>query len=562
MSLHPSDEFSIPVETVRAAWSALPKGNVYLRMRDALGVVYQDADFADLFSERGQPAEAPWRLTLVTIMQFAEGLTDRQAAEAVATRIDWKYVLGLAVTAPSFHYSVLSEFRDRLLVGSAEAKLLDGLLVRLRELDLLHGRGRQRTDSTHILAAVRVLNRLEIVGETMRAALEVLAAAAPEWLMQQVTSDWFDRYSYRFEQFRLPKGKPERQALAETIGGDGYHLLQAVYAPDAPPELRHLAMVQMLRQIWIQQYYLEDTRVHWREVGNVPPAARMIESPHDPEAHYSQKRTTEWVGYKTHLTETCDDDGPHLIVNVETTAATQPDVTMTDTVHTHLAQRDLLPAEHLLDAGYVAAGSLVSAQLDFGVAVVGPAALDTTWQAQAHPDFALACFAIDWPAQAVTCPQGKRSRSWSPSHDTFGNEVIHVQFASKDCANCPVRAQCTRAASGPRALKLRPQAQHEALQRARERQSTPEFKSTYAKRAGIEGTISQATNAYDLRQARYIGLAKTHLQNILTALAINVARVVAWLAGKPLARTRKSKFATLRPVWMQSIWHVLPETAT
>src|SRR5512135_1986559 len=155
MSLHPDTDFSIPEETVRAAWSALPKGNVYLRMRDELGVIYQDADFTDLFSSRGQPGEAPWRLTLVTIMQFAEGLSDRQAAEAVATRLDWKYLLGLAVTAPSFHYSVLSEYRDRVLAGGAEQKLLDRLLLRFRELGLLRAHGRQRTDSTHVLAAVR-----------------------------------------------------------------------------------------------------------------------------------------------------------------------------------------------------------------------------------------------------------------------------------------------------------------------------------------------------------------------------------------------------------------------
>jgi transposase len=205
-SLHANDDFSIPAETVRVARLSLPKGNVYLRMRDELGVWCHNGNFADLFSRRGQPAAAPWRLALVTIMQFAEGLTDRQAAEAVATRIDWKYVLGLALTAPSFDYSILSEFRDRLLQDQAEQRLLDAMLVRFRDLRLLRERGRQRTASTHVLAAVRLLSRLELVGETLRHGLEVLAEAAPAWLVQQITVDWFDRYSYRFEQFRLPKG--------------------------------------------------------------------------------------------------------------------------------------------------------------------------------------------------------------------------------------------------------------------------------------------------------------------------------------------------------------------
>ena len=218
MCLHASDEvYTIPAETVRVARASLPQGNVYLRMRDELGVWWHDQAFADLFSTRGQPATAPWRLAAVTVMQFAEGLTDRQAAEAVATRIDWKYVLGLELTAPSFDYSVLSEFRDRLLHGQTEQRLLEAMLNRFRELGLLRGRGRQRSDSTHVLAAVRLLNRLELVGETLRHALEGLAEAVPAWLVQQISADWFDRYSHRFEQFRLPKGQEERRVWPSRL---------------------------------------------------------------------------------------------------------------------------------------------------------------------------------------------------------------------------------------------------------------------------------------------------------------------------------------------------------
>jgi transposase len=284
MSLHANDDFSIPAETVRVARLSLPKGNVYLRMRDELGVWYRDHDFVDLFSPRGQPAEAPWRLALVTIMQFTEGLTGRQAAGAVATRIDWKYVLGLELAAASFDYLILSVFRDQLL---------DAMLTRFRELRLLRGRGQQRTDSTHVSAAVRLLNRLELVGETLRHGLEVLTEAAPTWLVQQITEDWFDRHSHRFEQFRSPKGQDERQALAESIGAAGYHLLGAVYADDAPAAMRQLAAVEVLRQVWLQQYDIEAAQIHWRAAGNLPPAKRMIQSPYDPEAHYSQKRTQQ-----------------------------------------------------------------------------------------------------------------------------------------------------------------------------------------------------------------------------------------------------------------------------
>src|SRR5262245_11013936 len=161
MSLHPQAIPAVPEETMRIARAAFPHGNVYMRMRDALGTIYADQLFVSLFPVRGQPAEAPWRLALTTVMQFAECLSDRQAAEAVRSRIDWKYALSLELTDPGFDHTVLSEFRTRLVAGQAEQLLLDTELARLRERGLLKPRGRQRTDSTHVLATIRVLNRLE-----------------------------------------------------------------------------------------------------------------------------------------------------------------------------------------------------------------------------------------------------------------------------------------------------------------------------------------------------------------------------------------------------------------
>ena len=184
MSLQPEVIGPVPEETARVARAAFPKGNVYMQMRDVLGAVFDDASFSSLFAKRGQPAEAPWRLALVTVMQFAEGLSDRQAAEAVRARIDWKYALGLEPDDPGFDFSVLSEFRSRLVQGSAEGLLLEALLSACKARGYLKARGRQRTDSTHVLGALRVLNRLERVGETLRSALNAIAALAPEWLKE------------------------------------------------------------------------------------------------------------------------------------------------------------------------------------------------------------------------------------------------------------------------------------------------------------------------------------------------------------------------------------------
>ena len=159
MSLRSPLWSAIPEETIRIARAAFPKGNVYMRMHDALGPIYANPDFAHLFPRDGQPAENPAHLALITIMQFAEGLSDTQAANAVRGRIDWKYALALDLTDAGFDASVLSEFRTRLVEGQAEALLFETMLTLFREEQLIKVRGRQRTDSTHVLAAIHTLNR-------------------------------------------------------------------------------------------------------------------------------------------------------------------------------------------------------------------------------------------------------------------------------------------------------------------------------------------------------------------------------------------------------------------
>src|SRR3989441_5135901 len=254
MSLHPHPLEPVPEETARVARAAFPKGHPSLTLRDALGTIFQDEDFAALFPIGGQPGLPPWRLALVTIMQFRETLADRQAAEAVRARIDWKYLLSLELTDPGFDFSVLSEFRDRLLAGSAEALLLDKLLERCRVLGLLKARGPQRTDSTHVLAAIRVLNRLELVAETLRATLNALATVAPDWLQGLTPLAWYERYSRRIEESRLPKDTAEREAYAQMVGADGFHFLDLLETPEAPVGLRELPHLEALRRTWQRHY--------------------------------------------------------------------------------------------------------------------------------------------------------------------------------------------------------------------------------------------------------------------------------------------------------------------
>jgi transposase len=218
MSLKPCDEYSVPSETERIAQTIFPDGNLVMRMYDDLGMLVHDADFADHFRIQGQPAEAPVRLALVTLLQFWEGLTDRQAADAVRTRIDWKYLLCLELTDGGFNHSVLSEFRTRLLTHDAERRVFDAILAIAQARGLLQAGGHQRSDSTHILGAMREMTRLETVTETMRHTLNVLAPLAPDWLRNHTTPDWVDRYGLRASEYRLPKGEANRRLWAQQIG--------------------------------------------------------------------------------------------------------------------------------------------------------------------------------------------------------------------------------------------------------------------------------------------------------------------------------------------------------
>jgi transposase len=203
MSLPPRIEYSVPEETARVAWEIFPEGNLYMQWYDTFGTLFEDRDFAALFSAEGQPALSPMRLCLVLLLQFAEGLSDRQAAEAVRTRIDWKYLLCLELNDTGFHYSVLSEFRGRLVTHGTEAQIFNRVLELCRAKGLIKKRRMQRSDSTEVLAAIRTLNRLELVGETLRAALNVLAVTAPEWTRDHTTSEWVDRYGPRVSDYHL-----------------------------------------------------------------------------------------------------------------------------------------------------------------------------------------------------------------------------------------------------------------------------------------------------------------------------------------------------------------------
>lgn len=554
MSLKPSPIPIMPEDTARVAQAAFPKGNPYLLLRDQLGVIFTDEDFADLFPQRGQPALAPWRLALVTVLQFRENLSDRQAAEAVRARIDWKYLLGLELSDAGFDFSVLSEFRDRLLTAQAEQRLLDTLLECCRHQGLLKARGQQRTDSTSVFAAIRVLNRLELVSETLRAALNKIATVAPDWLRRFAPPEWYKRYGRRIEDDRLPQKESEREAYARTVGEDGFTLLDALEDANAPLGLKELPEIETLRLTW-QRHYQRETpsaegersRVRFKANKELPPAATGLESPYDPQARFRTRNGKSWTGYIVHVSESCEEDEVHLITHVHTTPASVHEAQCTEAIQQALVDKGLPPEEHIVDSAYVDAALLLSSQKDQGITLVGPTRANGSWQARVDGAYDIDQFVIDWEHKQACCPQGKHSSFWGERTDHTGMPYIAVVFSQSDCSGCVARSLCTKSKSQARRLKLQRREEYEALQQARQRQASAEGKQVYKRRAGIEGTISQGVRGFDLRHARYRGLAKTHLQQIATAAAMNIDRLFDWFQKVPRAKTRTSRFAALAP---------------
>jgi transposase len=396
------------------------------------------------------------------------------------------------------------------------------------------------------LAAVHDLHLLELVAETLRATLDDLAAVVPDWLRKVAQPAWFKRYGRRVEDYRLPKRQDEREALAIEIGLDGFALLDALDAPNAPTAARQEPMVGTLRDVWRIHYAREENGPpRWRAGAELPPVGERLQSPYDPEAHYSTKRQMEWSGYKVHVTETCDADAAHLVTHVMTCPAMQPDMASTAGIHKCLSDKGLLPAEHFVDAGYVDAALLVDSQRDHGVSLEGPVRAVAKRQNEAEQAYEQRHFAIDWERQQVTCPQGKTSVTWRAGLDDVGAPRICAIFSRTDCGACAVRTLCTSAKEARRSIYFHPRPEYEALNKARARMNDPAWKERYHVRAGIEGTLSQGVRAFGMRRSRYIGLAKTGLQQVCTAAALNASRVVHWLAGTPRAKTRVTRFAAL-----------------
>jgi len=588
MCLKPRSLPPIPDDTRAVAEQIYPPDHPMCRLGEEYADVLCDQDFADLYSSTGQPALSPALLALVTVLQATEHCSDRVAAEMVRSRIDWKYALHLPLTYPGFDASVLCEFRQRLVAHHAERRVFDAFLRRLKERGFLKGRAVQRTDSLAIIAAVRELDLLELVMETLRLALEAIARHDPAWRKAHVPDAWLQHYGPWTQAERLiretgTRASAEAKRLLSRAGQDGFALLDVLEAEDAA-QLRGLAAVEILRTVWTQQYQrLEphqgplltasgieadvqakaDVEVRSSIQTRPAPAlddgqrGRVIVTPHDPEVRWATKQGHAWGGYKLHLTETATEDAPLLITDLDIVAAAVYDSQAVDAIQARLHARTLLPETHLADAGYVN-GLTIQSSLGYGVDLLGPISADTYGMSRKEKILPPEAFTVDVENKQASCPGGHPARLWSLYQHSGrkGRSLVSIAWDKQTCSQCPLRQQCLPPGQLQRILRLSPY--YTLLTTRRTEQKTAAFRERYRRRAGIEATFSHLVNVHRARRTPYCGPAKTLCYYAALAVGVNLRRVTLWEAGQ---RPHRERFPYLSRVLANQSVLKEPKTA-
>jgi transposase len=551
MSLKPKPVGPIPEDTLKLGQQLLSETDLMRQIGDKYANLVKDEDFASMYSVTGQPGLSPARLALVSVLQAMEHISDRQARAMVRTRIDWKYALHLPLSYGGFDASVLSEFRDRLVNNEAQRKIFDALLERLKAEGLLKGRGLQRSDSLLIVGAVRDLNRLELVMETLRLALTEIGRQDRQWLVANTPVEWIEKYGEWTQAERVvkekgPKAKAETEALLLQTGRDGYELLEKL----GSTKFIELEAVKMLELVWKQQYRQNQQaiEVHTpesREISGIE-GKDLIASPHDPQVRYTEKREQKITGYKLQLTEVASEDAPAIITDIEVVASCAYDGASVEPIHARLNQRGLLPDEHLLDRGFVNGKTLTESRTR-AVELIGPVGENTSFTARQAEGFSVENFQLDFEKRQAICPQGEPSQYWSNTIRKDGNQpIIRIIWNKEVCAQCPLRAKCTQAEKSGRVIKI--SSYYETIAERRKLQHSEEFYNLYRRRSGVEASLSQVVNHYDGRTTPYRGSNKTQLHYLTMAVGINLKRAINWSVGLRPKRQRISPLSKLMAV--------------
>ena len=548
MSLQSNWIEEIPSDTAEVGQVILKESNPYRLVGDHVNSFLKMSDFAPIYSTLGRGAICPIILALVTVFQFLENIPDRMAALCAVARIDWKYALHVPLTWKGFDYSDLSNFRKRLRENDAERLIFELVLKWVRSLGFLKRYGKQRTDSTHLIGCVERMSRLELMWETLRLALRAIKSAIPEWYAASIPAAFHEAYVERHSDWQL--NKEEVKVEMKKAGQDGFWLLDCL-EDSAPEDVLSLPEVETLRTVLEQQFERQDGKTIVRK----PPikGKDVLASPHDPEARWSKKRSTQWVGYKLQVTETAeakdedgnesDDDDNHdsegnnqdkksetvnFITDIDVVASNDVDSEALDEIQERLIKRDLKPEEHNVDQGYVTGPNLANSA-DRKIELIGPAA---SVSGDKEVGYRLTDFEIDRSAKKAICPQGCESAHWqeSPAPETGDpdRQKIRIYFGVA-CRTCPARDQCKPGKQGRQVVLS---AFSPELSSRRAEQQTEEFKERMKWRAGIEGTIFGLVHSHGARRARYRGMAKVRLQAYFTGAAANLKRLARAIADQ------------------------------
>jgi transposase len=472
----------------------------------------------------GRPAVDPVMLAGVTLLQFMEKVADRGASEHVVYHLGWKYALDLELDYEGFHPTVLVYFRDRLEEKEAQRMIFDGVVKLLMELGLVKRKGKQRLDSTHIVGYVKAMSWLECAMETLRLGLEDLEAEVGRKKRPEFWERLWGLYVQSKLDWRL--STTEHESRYRQCGQDMRELLEWIDRND--PKLNEREAVKLLRRVFDEQFEVVE--------GKLQPTPRRrprsVQNPHDPDAHYADKGTKQWIGYKVHVAESVDPEQPikkkgepaeHFITEILTTEAAQDEMAgLTETLRREQEHHEITPQAMYTDAGYVTEHTLTQAEQN-GMELLGPTRPDPHKGA-----YNTEGFHVDIDKRQAVCPQGNLSTQCSRIKDNYmQTEYYRIEWGHQ-CDSCPVQKQCTRSKSGRRTLVVG--LRHDLVQRRREQMREAGFAKTMHPRNGVEGTHSELVRGHGLRRTKYRGLSRVSLSHYLMGAACNVKRYLNLLA--------------------------------
>ena len=503
---------AIPQEISRWGKKYLKDHSLYRVVGDQLSSFISADEFTSMYSNTGRPSINPIILSLVTVFQFLEDIPDRVAAEYVRTRLDWKYALHIPLDDPGFHYSDLCNFRKRLAEHGKESLLFDQLLKHIESLGFLKKRKYQRTDSTHVLAVVCELSRLENLSESLRVSLRAIHKTDSAFYEMKIPALYREHWGIPQSDYQMTDSQ-RREAL-ERVGQDIHWLLS--FLETNRKSFLHIPELEVLQTLFHQHFTLQASQKACLK-DKADTGKDKIQSPHEPEARYSEKRGKSWVGYKTHITETANEKGEvNFITDITTTNSCEQDNETLSRIQKKLEAGNLKPEQQYTDKGYVT-GDNLSESDKRDIQLMGEAS-----QLANKGSFTADDFTVDYQTKTATCPAGCTSISWKERDAGKHKGDIQIRFGNQ-CNHCPLKEQCTTSKRGRR---LRLNLHYPMLRKRRAESKTDAFKELMKRRPPVEGTISEMVRVHGLRRSRYRGIMKTCFHSLMVGTAVNLKRLV------------------------------------